>query len=389
MAIGLVLLGWGIAKGGGLANVLGKSEQFSRASVTARVEGGRATVEVGSFDDRATRVRLATIEKGSKTPKGLATEWRPTGEEPHETLVPEGHVIVAQLGDAEGHVSSVLIAKEASGGVSFWFFVANLTAMVGFWATLSLNIPDFTRYARSQKDQMLGQIVGLPTTMALYSFIGVAVTCAAVVVFPDILVVEDAPWDPVRLIADRFADSKLVTFVAMVAIAIATLTTNIAANVVSPANDFSNLAPNRVSFRTGGLITAVIGVAMMPWKLLATAGAYIFTWLIGYGALLGPIGGIMIADYYVVRRTRLAVEDLYRADGAYAYRGGFNLRALAVLAVAILPNVPGFLVEGGFVAADVVPEFFRYLYKLAWFAGFAIAFVLYLLVAKKPGKGEN
>ena len=140
------------------------------------------------------------------------------------------------------------------------FFVPSLTGMVGFWATVALNIPDFTRYAKSQRAQMVGQALGLPTAMTVYSFIGVAVTSASVVIFGT------AIWDPVVLLG-RFHE-PVIASIALVALLIATLNTNVAANVVSPSNDFSNLNPRLISFRTGGLITGVIGVMMMPWKLL-------------------------------------------------------------------------------------------------------------------------
>jgi nucleobase:cation symporter-1, NCS1 family len=253
---------------------------------------------------------------------------------------------------------------------AFWAaFGGGLTAMVGFWATLSLNIPDFSRFAKSQRDQVLGQVLGLPFTMAFYSFIGIVVTSATVVIFGE------AIWDPVQVI-NRLG-SKTLSCVALMALAIATLSTNIAANVVSPANDFSNLAPRRISFRTGGLITAVIGIFMMPWKLLADPSGYIFTWLIGYSALLGPIAGIMIADYYVLRGKWLDVEQLYRADGIYRYSGGFSLAALGALGLAVLPNLPGFLAQIG--AVEQVPRFFTVIYPQAWFSGFGLGFGLYLL----------
>lgn len=253
---------------------------------------------------------------------------------------------------------------------AFWAaFGGGLTAMVGFWATLSLNIPDFSRFAKSQRDQIIGQAIGLPPTMAFYSFIGIVVTSATVVIFGEAL------WDPVQVI-NRLG-SPVLSCVALVALAIATLSTNIAANVVSPANDFSNLAPRRISFRAGGMITAVIGVVMMPWKLLADPSGYIFTWLIGYSALLGPIAGIMIADYYVLRRKHLDVDELYRSDGIYRYSGGFSLAALAALMFAVLPNLPGFLAQIG--AVESVPRFFTALYPQAWFTGFALGFGFYLL----------
>jgi NCS1 family nucleobase:cation symporter-1 len=257
----------------------------------------------------------------------------------------------------------------------FWpVFGAGLTAMIGYWATLSLNIPDFSRFARSQRDQVVGQALGLPATMTFYSFIGIVVTSATVVIFGESI------WDPVQVIA-RFGVPWL-SALALVTLAVATLSTNIAANVVSPANDFSNLAPRAVSFRTGGLITAVIGILIMPWKLYQDPTGYIFTWLIGYSSLLGPIAGIMIADYHVWRRRQLAVDDLYRHDGQYRYTGGFSLVGFAALALAVLPNVPGFLVRIGLVDAAAVPGWLLTAYQSAWFVGFALGFVFYLTLRR-------
>ncbi|MEO5713106.1 MAG: NCS1 family nucleobase:cation symporter-1 [Luteolibacter sp.] len=252
------------------------------------------------------------------------------------------------------------------------FFIPALTGMVGFWATLSLNIPDFSRYARTQKAQMLGQAIGLPPTMALYSFIGVAVTSATAVIYGKTI------WDPVDVLT-RFKN-PLVLVVAMLALCIATLATNIAANVVSPANDFANLAPKKISFRTGGFITGIIGVLIMPWKLIADPSGYIFTWLVGYSALLGPIAGIMIADYFVLRKKHLEVTDLYQTDGIYRYTNGFSIAALLAFSLAVLPNLPGFLAQIGVIAH--VPAIFKMLYEQAWFTGLGVAFVLYLIFRK-------
>ncbi|HSG00330.1 MAG TPA: NCS1 family nucleobase:cation symporter-1 [Vicinamibacterales bacterium] len=254
----------------------------------------------------------------------------------------------------------------------FWrLFPAALTANVGYWATLSLNIPDFTRYARSQRSQVLGQALGLPTTMTLFAFIGVAVTSATIVMFGE------AIWDPVVLIA-RIGSPAVIIFGAIVVL-LAQLTTNMAANVVSPANDFSSLAPRRISYVTGGLITAVIGIVMLPWKLYADAAAYIFTWLIGYSSLMGAIGGILIADYWVLRRRELAAADLFKLDGKYSYTGGVNWWAMLALVIAILPVVPGFvraaLTPGGQVAA---PTFLDDLYTYAWFVTFGLSAAFYL-----------
>jgi NCS1 family nucleobase:cation symporter-1 len=243
------------------------------------------------------------------------------------------------------------------------FFVPSLTAMVGFWATVALNIPDFTRYARSQKAQMAGQAMGLPAAMTLYSFIGVAVTSASVVLFGEPV------WDPVVLIG-RFHEPG-VALVALVAILIATLNTNVAANVVSPSNDFSNLRPQLISFRTGGLITGVLGVLMMPWKLLGDYGAYIFGWLVGYSGLLGPVAGVMIADYFIVRRRILVVDDLYRRGGAYEYRGGVNPLAIVSLTVGVAVALMGLVVPG-----------LRWLYDYAWFVGFGVAGLVYVILMR-------
>ena len=254
----------------------------------------------------------------------------------------------------------------------FWsYFFPALTGMVGFWATLSLNIPDFSRYAKTQRDQIIGQALGLPTTMALFAFIGVAVTSATTIIFGQTI------WDPVEVLT-KF-QNPVVLVLAMLALCIATLATNIAANVVSPANDFSHLAPNKISFRVGGFITGIIGVLMMPWKLVADPTGYIFTWLIAYSALLGPIGGILIADYFVVRRCKLDVPALYKVEGEFRFTNGFSLVALLALLLGALPSLPGFLVNIKALSAESIPAALAHLYNYAWFIGFAVAFVVYLI----------
>ena len=261
-------------------------------------------------------------------------------------------------------------------GQSFWnYFFPALTGMVGFWATLSLNIPDFTRYAKSQKAQIRGQAIGLPPFMTLFAFIGVVVTSATAIVYGTTI------WDPVEL-AGRFENKIMVTF-AMLAVAISTLATNIAANIVSPANDFSHLAPGKISFRTGGYITGVIGILIFPWKLIADPTGYIFTWLIAYSSLLGPVGGIMIADYYFIRKQKLSVEDLYSHNGEYSYRKGFNTKAIIALLCGILPNVPGFLVTIKVISKDAFPVWINDLYHYAWFVGFFISGFVYWSLMQK------
>jgi len=246
----------------------------------------------------------------------------------------------------------------------FRFFVPSLTGVVGFWATVSLNIPDFTRYARSQRDQMVGQALGLPATMTFYSFIGIAVTSATLIIFGEAL------WDPVAVLS-RLGHPWAVVL-AMIALLMATLNVNVAANVVSPANDFSNLSPRHISFRTGGLITCVMGIVMQPWKLMSSYGNYIFVWLVGYSGFLGPIAGVLICDYFVIRKKNLSTQDLYQRGGLYEYSSGINWQAIASLAAGA-----GVAFVGLFVPA------LRVLYNYAWFVGFAVSFFAYFILTSK------
>src|SRR3954471_21647050 len=225
-------------------------------------------------------------------------------------------------------------------------FGAGLTSAVAFWGTMALSIPDFSRYARSQRDQVIGQAVGLPGTMALFAFIGAAVTSATIIIFGTRIA------DPVALLAR--IGGPLMIMLSMAGLIVATLTTNIAANIVAPANAFSNIAPHKVTFKQGAMITAIIGIVMMPWRLYNDAAAYIFTWLIGYGALLGPIAGIMIVDYFVLRKRELVVEDLYRRGGAYEYTRGVNWVAIIALVAGIAPNLGGFLGALGVTKASAI-----------------------------------
>jgi nucleobase:cation symporter-1, NCS1 family len=254
-------------------------------------------------------------------------------------------------------------SKFHSFGEFFRFFIPSLTGVVAFWSTVALNIPDFTRYARGQRQQMLGQALGLPTTMTFYSFIGIAVTSATVVLFGQ------AIWDPVAVLAHL--ENPFAVVVAMVALLMATLNVNVAANVVSPANDFSNLWPRKISFRTGGLLTCLIGVLMQPWKLLASYGNYVSGWLVGYSGFLGPVAGILICDYFIRRKRVLKTEDLYRRGGGYEFSAGVNWRAMLALA---------FGCAVAFVGLIYTPV--RLLYDYAWFVGFAVSFLAYGVLMK-------
>jgi NCS1 family nucleobase:cation symporter-1 len=256
----------------------------------------------------------------------------------------------------------------------FKFFFPGLTAVVGFWATLSLNIPDFTRYAKNQKAQIRGQVIGLPPSMTLFAFIGVVVTSATAIIYGQ------TEWDPVVL-AGKFENKIMVSF-AMFGIIISTLATNIAANIISPANDFSHLSPRKINFKLGGYITGILGVLILPWKLIALPDNYIFNWLIAYSALLGPVGGVMIADYYFIRKQILNVEELYSHKGQYRYGNGFNKNAIIALLLGILPNAPGFLVNIKVIEASSVPAWITDLYNYAWFVGFFVSLIVYMALMR-------
>lgn len=249
-------------------------------------------------------------------------------------------------------------------GEFFKIFIPSLTAMIGFWATLSLNMPDFTRFGKSQREQAFGQIVALPTTMVVFAAMGILITSAAIVVFPHAKA--DDLWDPVKLVGNF--SQPIVVAVSMFTIIIATLSVNIAANVVSPANDFANAFPRFISFRTGGLITGIIGILMMPWKLLADPNGYIFSWLLGYSGGLGSIAGVLIADYWLVRNKNLNLGDLYRTKGEYA---GWNWRAIFATLLGCFFAWIGLLIPS-----------LRVLYDYAWFVGFGVSFAAHLGLMK-------
>ena len=261
-------------------------------------------------------------------------------------------------------------SKFHSFGEFFAFFVPSLTGVVAFWATVALNIPDFTRYAKGQREQVLGQALGLPTTMTLYSFIGVAVTSATVVVFGA------AIWDPVAVLS-RLGNPFAVV-VAMIALLLATLNVNVAANVVSPANDFSNLYPRRISFKMGGVITCLLGLLMQPWRLMANYGTYIIGWLVGYSGFLGPIAGVMIADYYIVRKKIILTEDLYARHTFYEFTSGFNWKAIGALAAGIVVALSGLEIKA-----------LSGLYHYAWFVGFGVSFAAYLVLMRPSSHRGN
>jgi nucleobase:cation symporter-1, NCS1 family len=351
-------------------------------ALLARVWGGWATLFGGAtvFDVAAHTwlafllfwgIQVFIIVKGIEGIKYLESWSAPL-------LLAGGAILLAWAAWRAGGLGRVLSESSAlqKQQQNFWtIFPGALTASVGYWATLSLNIPDFTRYARSQRSQMIGQALGLPLTMTAFAFIGVAVTSATVLIYGQ------AIPNPVDLM-QRFDGVAVILFATAVIFA-AQLTTNMAANVVSPSNDFSNLNPRLISYVTGGLITAVIGILMMPWKLMSSMGAYIFTWLVGYSGLMGAIGGIMICDYWVLRRQRLDLAALFRPGGRYSYSKGFNWRAIIAMLLAVAPVVPGFLraaTTPNFTGQMPDPALSDTLYTYAWFVTFGIGFVVYYIL---------
>jgi len=310
-------------------------------------------------------LNVVIIIRGIETIRVLETWAAPV-------LLGVGIALLGWAWSEAGSLSAMLdTGREATVG-GLGALGVGITGAVSFWGTLALNIPDFSRFARSQRDQAVGQAIGLPATMVAFAFIGAVVTNVSGI------------SDPVALTAK--IGGPALTVVAMAALAIATLTTNLAANVVSPANDLSNLAPSKIDFKRGALIASVVGFVIMPWKLWEDAGAYIGTWLLGYGAMLGAVGGVMIADYYLLRRRVLEVDDLYRRGGRYEYRGGFNPVALVALAVGIAPNLPGFL--GALGVVEAAPLFAR-IYEWAWFVAFFLAGGVYLAGMKLSRAGAR
>ncbi len=388
--IGVLLIIWGAVGAGGFGVALAQSQQLANPTATLELDEEQGLLlSLHPLTDqhgkvKASDFRLIIPTQDAEVNRGwesLATAAPPLAIEAIRARVDREAILAgeksvqlqfrAPLGEeyAESSEISIYYASptEKNLGTTLWQYLLWLTVMVGFWATMSISIADITRYAKTQRQQVKGQFIGLPGAMILYSFVGIFVTCAAVINFKDILIAEDAPWDPITLLG-KF-DSPWVVVISQLFMIVATLSTNIAANVIAPANAFSNLLPRKISFRRGGLITGILGIVICPWWLLNEVSDL----LVFVSGLLGPVLGILLADYYVVRKKQLALADLYLPKGPYAFGGsGVNWRAMVALTLGVLTALIGFWVP----ALD-------FLYTLSWFSGFTVSFLLYWGLMKK------
>ena len=383
LLIGVLLIVWGSNRAGGFGVVLEQGSQLEKPTAVLAENNGALELRLNPIKDvrgdfKASEFRVSLPTATAMQPLGwqkLSPESatsRLEGIDPAaQEAIASGKAVQVQFrrvggdGSIQSSVVTAALPKPGAGSDSgmLWRHILWLTAMVGFWATMSLSIADITRYAHTQKEQVVGQFLGLPGTMVLYSFVGIFVTFAAVVNFKDILISQDAPWDPVSLLA-RF-ESPTVVIVSQFFMIIATLSTNIAANVIAPANAFANLFPKKLSFRGGGVVTGIIGILIAPWWLLDEISSI----LIFVSGLLGPVLGILLCDYFVIRKKQLNLAALYQEQGEYRYRSGFNPAAMLALAAGVLLALIGYWVPA-----------LSFLYNLSWFTGFLVAFVLYYVL---------
>ena len=360
--MGIVLIYWSYSKAEGFSIVLDQSVQLEKAAASISEKDDTYYLNLNVLKSKDGQLKASEYNIVSDE----STTWETFTPQPIPIASKENVQVQFKNNDVLSSVVTASVISENSGS-KLWSYLLWLTAMVGFWATMSISIADITRYAATQKDQVAGQFIGLPATMMLYSFVGIFVTCAAIINFKDILIADDAPWDPVSLIA-KFKN-PVVVIIAQIFMIIATLSTNIAANVIAPSNAFSNLWPKKINFKTGGTITGIIGILIMPWWLLNEISGF----LIFVSGLLGPVLGILIADYYLVRGKKLELADLYKEEGIYSYnKTGFNKAAMIALLVGVFVALIGYWVPA-----------LNFLYSLSWFTGFFISFVLYYLLMNK------
>jgi cytosine/uracil/thiamine/allantoin permease len=378
--IGLVLIGWGYQNAGSFSGVLeqGRQLQMTTATLQASSDDTSYTLTLNVVTDLEGQPKASEVNVWIPTATGLEEiGWQPIESARTTLSIPYSEQyssgmdpVRVQFKSQENALSSMISVIPqrhlSDGGPPVWMYLIWFTAMVGFWATMAISIADITRLSKNQKDQIKGQFLGLPTTMTFYSFVAIFVTSAAVISFKDILIVEDTPWDPVSLVA-RFEHPIVVIF-AQLALIIATLSTNIAANVIAPANAIANIIPQRLNFRKGGVIAGIIGILTCPWWLMDDIGGI----LVFISGLLGPVLGILLCDYYLVRKKSLELVELYKTEGLYAYGGsGFNKAAMISLAAGVLTALIGFWIPA-----------LSFLYTLSWFTGFGVAFVLYYALMK-------
>lgn len=377
IGMGVLLIIWGATQAGGFKVVLDQSVRLGQPSATIQTNPQGTYLIIHPLKDTSGQQYKADEYALLLAGQNTEPQWQSLQSlEPipiESDLASEYRLQFRKQSDGNYLYSSTVTplveASDQPKESKIWSYILWLTAMVGFWATMAISIADITRFAKSQKAQVAGQFIGLPGTMMLYSFVGIFVTCAAVINFKDILVADDAPWDPVQLLA-RF-ESPWVVIVSQLFLLIATLSTNIAANVIAPSNAFSNLFPKHISFRMGGVITGLVGIAICPWWLLDEISSI----LIFISGLLGPILGILLCDYFLIRKKTMQLAELYNPQGAYLYRSGFNPAAMISLGVGIGLALAGFWIES-----------LSFLYSFSWFTGFFVSFILYYFLMKRARK---
>ncbi|MBL1279951.1 MAG: NCS1 family nucleobase:cation symporter-1 [Fluviicola sp.] len=374
--MGFMLIGWGAYNAGGFGVVLDQSHQLQKPVYSVVENGDSFEVNIHPITNQSGEIKATSIQHRVIIDKDTALLSSPISKESmisveKQSIENQTHSFQL-ISDRNGHVytsSWVNVDFDTSPKEQpnkLWQYIKWLTVMLGFWATMSLSIADITRYAPTQKSQRQGQFIGLPGTMMLYSFVAIFVTCAAVINFEDVLIASDAPWDPTALLG-KF-ENPWVVVIAQIFMIIATLSTNIAANVIAPSNAFSNMMPKKISFRTGGIITGIIGIIICPWWLMSSIAGI----LILVSGFLGPVLGIMLCDYFIIRKKNLKLAELYKENGEYSYSNGFNRNAMISLILGI----------GAALIWHLVPSL-AFLSDLAWFSGFFIAFIAYYFLMKK------
>ncbi len=366
IVMGLLLIGWGMNKAGGFGIVLDQSAQLEKPAAVLYQHNDSTFISINPITDKN---GVPKAESYRLINKKDTLSWENLKTTPiyiQDFKEDDKFEVQLKKEKLESSVVEVVVMQEGDNGSKIWSYLIWLTAMVGFWATMSLSIADITRYSSSQSDQVKGQFIGLPGTMMLYSFVGIFVTCAAVINFDDVLIANDAPWDPISLLA-KF-DNPWVVVISQLFMIIATLSTNIAANVIAPANAFSNLLPKQISFRMGGTITGIVGIIICPWLLLNE----IQSLLIDVSAVLGPVLAILVCDYFIIRKKEIQLAELYKENGIYSFGGsGFNKVAIITLLIG------AFIAIGGKWIPLMAP-----LYSISWFSGFIVSFAMYYFLMK-------